>query len=163
MFVSSYNTYIQTNASDRVTKQKEQTSKSDTPFSTKFIKQPKLEQVAVSTLPVDYVNRAKSFNNMLEMKRQEEDFKNTDSKNTSKSLELTKEFMSRKTLQNAKTAYEDNSEMFSIYKKPHHSLDQTPSMDTTLPQNIQKLKEQNMRRTMVNTYMQNDKYYQITA
>lgn len=163
MFVSSYNTYIQTNASERITKQKEQSSKSDTSFSSKFLEQPKLEPVIVSTLPVDYVNIAKSFNNKLEMKKQEEALKNPNSDNSSKSKELTKEFMSRKTLQSAKSAYEDNSKMFSIYKKPHHSLDQTPTTDTTLPENIQRLKEQNMRRTMVNTYMQNDKYYQITA
>lgn len=163
MFVSSYNTYIQTNTSDKVTKQKDQTSKSEPSFSSKFLEQPKLEPVIVSTLPVDYVNKAKSFNNKLEMKRQEEALKNPNNDNASKSKELTKEFTSRKTLQNAQTAYEDNSKMFSLYKKPHHSLDQTPSTDTNLPENIQKLKEQNMRRTMVNTYLQNDRYYQITA
>lgn len=163
MFVSSYNTYIQTNASDKVPKQKEQTSKSDSSFSSKFLQQPKLEPVIVSTLPVDYINRAKSFNTKLEMKRQEDFLKNPQNDDISKSTELTKEFASRKTLQNAKSAYEDNSKMFSIYKKPHHSLDQTPATDTTLPENIQRLKEQNMRRTMVNTYMQNDKYYRITA
>jgi hypothetical protein len=163
MFVSSYNTYIQTNASDRVTKQKEQPAKSESSFSSKFLQEPKLDPVIVSTLPVDYVNRAKSFNTKLEMKRQEDALKNPDDDTTSKSKKLTKEFMSRKTLQSAKSAYEDNSKMFSIYKQPHHTLDQTPTTDKTLPENIQKLKEQNMRRTMVNTYIQNDKYYQITA
>ena len=163
MFVSSYNTYIQTNTSDRIPKQKEQPQKSGDSFSSKFLEQPKLEPAVISTLPVDYVNRAKSFNTKLEMKRQEEALKNPDSDDVLKSTELTKEFASRKTLQNAKSAYEDNSKMFSIYKKPHHSLDQTPVADTNLPENIQKLKEQNMRRTMVNTYMQNDKYYRITA
>lgn len=163
MFVSSYNTYIQPSATQRVTKEKEQPSKSGESFASKFLEQPKLEPLLTSTLPVDYVNKAKSFNNKLEMKRQEEALNNSQGEESFSSKDLTKEFASRKILQSAKTAYEDNSKMFSIYKQPQHTLDQTPTADKELPQNIQKLKEENMRRKMVNTYIQNDNYYKVTA
>ncbi|MCX6051987.1 MAG: hypothetical protein NTZ60_05680 [Campylobacterales bacterium] len=163
MFVSSYSTYIQTNASDRPAKTKESVSSNNTSFSSKLLAQPSLDLDSASDLPIDYVYRAKSFNTKLELQRQEEAFKNPENEFVSKSKELTKEFMGNKTLQNAKSAYEDNSKIFSLIRMPRHPLDQTPQTDTRLPENVQKLQEQNMRHIMVNTYAQNDKYYKITA
>ena len=66
-------------------------------------------------------------------------------------------------LKSAKVAYADNSVMFSLLKKPGISLNQIPKINKTLPQNIQDVKEDNLRNNMVNTYLENDKYHLITA
>ncbi len=163
MFVSSYSTYIQTNASERTNKSRESFSKDSSLFSSKLLDTPKLELQSASNLPVDYVYKAKSFNTKLELTRQEEALKNPFSDTIVQSKELTKSFMSTKILENAKSAYEDNTKMFSYSRKPHIALDQTPQMDTRLPENAQQMQELHMRHVMVNTYAQNDKYYKITA
>ncbi len=76
---------------------------------------------------------------------------------------VTKLFSSNATLQSAKVAYSSNSTMFSLLKKPTATIDQTPTIDKTLPLDIQEIKENNMRHLMVNTYLANDNYYQTTA
>ncbi|MCX6077102.1 MAG: hypothetical protein NTW78_09510 [Campylobacterales bacterium] len=163
MFVSSYNTYIQTNASEKSVKNRENSSKESSSFSSKLLDSPKFDLLFTSDLPVDYIYKAKSFNTKLELQRQEEALKNPENEFVAKSKELTKEFMGNKTLQNAKSAYEDNSKIFSLIRKPHAPLDQTPQTDSRLPANVQQLQELYLRKTMVNTYAQNDKYYNITA
>jgi hypothetical protein len=163
MFVSSYSTYIQTNASERSAKSKELSNKESSAFSSKLLEKMPLELTSTSNLPIDYLYKAKSFNTKLELNRQEEALKNPENEFISKSKELTKEYMSSKTLINAKNAYEDSTKIFTVFRKPQHSLDQTPQTDTRFPENIQKLKEENMRRVMVNTYTQNENYYKITA
>ena len=47
--------------------------------------------------------------------------------------------------------------------KPSVTLSQTPSIDKKQSLDIQKIQEKNLRQTMVNTYLANDKYFQITA
>ncbi|MFA6191675.1 MAG: hypothetical protein WC665_04905 [Sulfurimonas sp.] len=163
MFVSSYSTYIQVNASEKSARNKEVASKEGSNFSSKLLDSQKVDVEYISNLPVDYIYKAKSFNTKLELQRQEEALKNPENEFVAKSKELTKEFMGNKTLQSAKNAYEDNSKIFSLIRKPHVPLDQTPQTDTRLPANVQKLQELYLRHTMVNTYAQNDKYYNITA
>lgn len=163
MFVSSYSTYIQMNTSDKNVKGKEQSARESTPFTLKLLDAPTTEAQSASTLPIDYVNKAKSFNTKLEITRQEEALKNPENEFIAKSKELTKEFMGNKILQNAKNAYEDSTKVFSFSKKPHVPLGQTPQADSRLPEDIQKIQEANIRHIMVNTYAQNDKYYKITA
>ena len=77
MFVSSYNTYIQTNASERVAKQKEPVSReSSTSFSSHFLEEQKLELPHTLNLPVDYVSRGKSLSVKEEIKQQEKALQN---------------------------------------------------------------------------------------
>ena len=158
MYVSSYNTYIQTNTSKINEKEKLSQKEGESSFSSKLFKEPALKLSSLTNLPIDYT-KGKSSKNQQEIQRQlqnsEEQFKQE---------KLTKVFADKQKLQNASVAYKDNSKIFSLLQKPQtKTIDQTPKTDTKLPKNIQELKEENMRRVMVNAYTQNDKYYQITA
>jgi hypothetical protein len=151
MFISSYSTYVGTTASDKIDRRGVEYSKDDSEFFKSKLSQNQIEQTnIVKNLPIDYISNYKSFNN--QQKLQEQTLSQSEMK-----------FTQIKAMKSAKEAYEDNSKMFSLLRKPHVSLNQTPSIDEELPQDIQELKEKNLRHVMVNTYLANDKYYQITA
>lgn len=163
MFVSSYNTYIQTNTSSKSEKQRIEDAKSEVSFSSKLLRQPKQELSSFESVPVDYLLKGKSFKNKLEAQKQTQEFQDLESSELNRQDKITKTLTSQQTMQNAKIAYKDNSKIFSLMRKPLTTLDQTPKIDSKLPKNIQELKEKNMKMVMVNTYIQNDKYYKITA
>ncbi|QOY54172.1 hypothetical protein HUE87_09815 [Candidatus Sulfurimonas marisnigri] len=151
MFISSYNTYINTNSSDRTEKFREDHSKDEfKSFNLKSLPNSTIDSSSNKNLPVDYVSNYKSFNNQQKLQEQ---IKSQDE------IKYTK----IKDIKNAKVAYEDNSKMFSLSRKPTASLDQTPKIDKDIPKSIQELKESELRHIMVNTYTANDKYYQLTA
>ncbi|MDA7817631.1 hypothetical protein N9A28_05530 [Sulfurimonas sp.] len=151
MFISTYNTYINTNTSDKSIKdrfdhQKDsaQTFKSQLAKST--IAQPK----TLNNLPVDYVSNNKSF--QVQHKLQEQ---------TKNSFEV--KFQKVNAMKSAAAAYIENTTMFSYMKKPSSPIAKANKEDLYSPQNIQEIKEEKLRFTMINTYISNDKYYQITA
>jgi len=161
MFISSYNTYIQTNTSTRNEKQKEDGGGSS--FTSKLFEQPKLQLFSFTSLPVDYVQNTKSSRNKFAIEKQTQKLQDSKNDELYKQEKLTKKVSTQQTLQSAKTAYKDNAKLFSQIQKTKITLDQTPKVDPKLPENIQELKEQNMRRIMVNTYIQDDNYYKRTA
>ena len=151
MFVSSYNTYISTNTSDRTQKHgAEKSGRESASFDTKLSTKPTQVLNKLSNLPIDYVSNYKSYNNQQKLQEQTQDFNKT-------------KFTKMTAMSSAKVAYEDNSKLFSLLQKPHATQDQTPKIDKKLPKEIQEIKEKNLRHTMVNTYLANDNYYQITA
>ena len=163
MFVSSYNTYIQTNASHKTEKQKIEKSESDSAFSAKLFEKPKLK-LSSTSFPVDYISKGKSSKNQVEIQRQLFVLQNPENIEQKNQTKLKKAFTSQQKMKSAQTAYKDNSRLFSLLQKPQtKTIDQTPKVNVKLPENIQELKEENMRRVMVNAYIQNDKYYKITA
>lgn len=151
MFVSSYNTYISTNNSQRDTNQKVEKSKnfSDS-FESKLEQSVVLESKNTKNLPITYISNYKAFSNKQKL---QEEFQNKDAQKYSKI----------NTIQNAKNAYEDNSTIFSFFIEPKATQNQTPLIDKNLSPELQKAQEKQMRHIMVNTYLANDKYYQITA
>jgi hypothetical protein len=104
----------------------------------------------MQSLPIDYVSNNKTFQNQQKLNY---NFKNQD---------LAK-FIKDSTQQNAKTSYKQNSKMFSLIQKPLGTLNQTPKIDKTLPSNLQELKKQFIRRDMINTYISNQSYYNLTS
>ncbi|RLA77710.1 MAG: hypothetical protein DRG78_16760 [Epsilonproteobacteria bacterium] len=151
MFVSSYSTYINTSNPDRITKSQTDSKKSEIKsFQSVLTKSTPLHAYNSKNIPIDYISNYKSFNNQQKLQDQV------------KSKDEVK-FKKISDIKNAKVAYTDNSKMFSLLKVPEISLNQTPQINKNLPQNIQDLKENNLRYKMVNTYMSNDRYYQITA
>jgi hypothetical protein len=151
MFVSSFNTYISTNSSNKSEAYKERELKGEAEsFSDELSKSTVLKPYINSNLPVDYVSNYKSFSNQQKLHEQMQN------KNTQELKKLT-------VLNNAKTAYEENTKMFPLLKKPSLTLTQTPKIDEKLPRDVQEAKEKNLRHLMVNTYLANDKYYHITA
>ena len=162
MYVSSYNTYIQTNTSKTNEKQKISESKTDSYFSSKLREQPKLKLSSFVGLPVDYISKSSKI--LVKIQRQADKLQNPQDIEQNRQEKQMMKISQKQTLQSAKIAYKDNSKLFSLIQKPQtKTIDQTPKNNSKLPANIQKLKEENMRRVMVNTYIQNDKYYQITA
>ena len=158
MFVSSYSTHIQTSNSDKVAKQqqldkRESNAKS---FSEKLSSTSQPRSFKTSNIPVDYISKGLVLNNKQELENKQNNTKNETKNNLNK-------FTTKNSLINAKNAYEGNSKMFSLFTIPNIALNQTPSVEQTLPKEPQDIKELNMRHKMVNTYLANDNYYKVTA
>ncbi len=151
MFVSSYSTYVSTNNSQRVDKQRAGNSKTQgKSFESQLSQSSVLKSKNIQNLPINYISNYKAFSNKQKL---QEGFENS-TKN---------EYNKSKAINSAKTAYDDNSKIFSFLIEPKATQSQTPKVNEKLPSELQILQEQNMRHTMVNTYLANDKYYQITA
>jgi len=151
MFVSSYSTYISANTNDKITKPKfEQKKDEANAFNSILKKGSPLQAYSPKNMPIDYISNYKSLNNQQKLQEQ------VKSKDEIK-------FKKINDTKNAKVAYESNTSMFSLMRIPSSSLDLTPQISSNYPQNIQDVKEDNLRYKMVNTYLANDKYYQITA
>lgn len=165
MFVSSYSTYVYANTSNREVKEKTDNTKEGEALSYKVAQQPKTdtETTSLKSLPVDYIYKNQSFNNKLEIKSQQYQLQSQDNEEVVQPKELVKGFMGNKIIENSKQAYADNSETFSLYRQPQPTQDQTPRTDRKFTRDVQELQSQNMRAEMVNTYAQNDRYYQVTA
>jgi len=164
MFVSSYNTYINSNASSKNIKG-DYSSKNEPSrdFNSKLSDTLSAKPLINTFIPANYISPTKvQYNKQLFDSQQQELKKNVD-KEFKKTTETTSKFSTVSTLGKAKVAYAENSIMFSFWRKPQVALDQTPKIQADLPQELQELKEQKMRYVMVNTYLENDKYYQITA
>jgi len=154
MFVSSYNTYIATNSSQKIEKERLETQKtSSTAFKSKLLKAESKDVVLANTkLPLNYISNYKALNNRQQIQEQ----------NLAKSAEKTK-FTKINSMTNAKVAYTENSTMFSFLVKPKTTLDQTPRLDTRLPTPALEGQENAKKNIMVNTYIANENYYKITA
>ena len=151
MFISTYSTYVNTNTSEKSHRQADDRFKTKSePFNLEQAQSTLIKPNIIKNLPVDYVHNYKAFNNQLKLQEQVQ---------TPDEIK----FKKIKDLDSAKNAYEENSKMFPLFKKPSFSLSQPMIANKTLPQDIKELKEENLRHVMVNTYIANDKYYQITA
>ena len=164
MFVSAYNTYIQPNTSDKNIKSRfDKQNSSSASFKSKLFENSPPVDLKNSSLPVDYISKSKAFNNKLEIETQKEKLAANQEKPFNDTKRTIGRFIDQSSILNAKNAYETNSKMFSLIPKPHHPLDFTPKVDTNLPQKAQETKENHLRNKMVNTYMENEIYYKITA
>ncbi len=161
MFVSSYSTYVTANTSERTARTRSSDTKQSTSFSYKRSSDPK--PLLQHNLPVDYIAKSKTLGNKIELALQKELTQDDNNKELKQLKSSIKAFDTYTTLQNAKQAYKDNSKIFSLLRIPHATLDQTPTIDKKLPSELQKLQEKSLRQEMLNTYIQNDSYYQITA
>ncbi len=160
MFVSSYNTYIHTNSAQKSTKSSSENTQNDSKlFATKLAQHATSKSLQNSAKPINYVKEQNASYNKELLQSKEKSFIDEFRKTTASTQKYNTFF----TLNSAKNAYAENTTLFSLFRKAQTTLDQTPRIDKDIPQNIQELKEQNIRHTMVNTYIENDKYYQITA
>lgn len=160
MFVSSYSNFVPTSAvkNNKVSKLDEEKGRVEKNISS-FKQILNSESINRKSLPLDYVKSNQAFSN-----KQEIEYKKYLLKNKNDDSKKLRDVISKQnTFIEAKTAYEQNSVIFSLIKKPNITLSQTPKIDEKDPKEFQKLKEKNLRHIMVNTYLENDKYYQITA
>ena len=148
MFVSSYSTYINTN--DKLSKPKIDIQKvQEKSFNNILSKSTTLVAYDTKNLPINYISNYKSFSNKQKLLDNQ-----TKNKNTVKFKKIN-DFKKINNIKNAKDSYKSNSHMFSLVSIPKTTINQTPKIN-----NFNLL---NMKHKMVNTYIENDKYYQITA
>ena len=105
MFISSYNTYVGANSSDK-TSQRNLESKRDESksFSLELSKDSVPKSVITKNLPIDYVSNNKSFNTQQKLQEQ------------IKSADETK-FKNIKNINSAKNAYEEGERSLQSVKK----------------------------------------------
>jgi hypothetical protein len=153
MFVSSYNTYISTDTSNKSQRERVDTSKErKSSFDTKLLNNDSKNIVATNNkLPLSYISNYKALSNQQKL---QEDLNQNFAKT---------KFTKINKINNALSAYMENSTMFPLLQKPKLTLNQTLKTDKKLPQDTQKAKESIIRRDMINTYIANDNYYKITA
>ncbi|MEO1953906.1 MAG: hypothetical protein ABGW74_04305 [Campylobacterales bacterium] len=145
MFVSSFNTYI-SDVNLKKARQNTQKAKDAEKFDFSLNLQ-KNQQVLTSTFdaktPINYISNYKSFANKQKLQ---------DKQLTKKPID---KFSKINKMQNAKTSYEVNSKKFSLLRVPHITLNQVQKSEEKLPIKLQ--------QKMVNTYIDNENYYKITA
>jgi len=152
MFVSSYSTYIDTNRLQKSQETQKEERKSDSSaFAKKLNLNPAKLQQSSANIPINYISDYKVLNNQQRLQQETQ-------QNTQK-LKFTK----IKAFDSAKTAYSDNTKIFSLLIKPKATLNQTPRVDKKMPLNAQEAKESIMKHEMVNAYIANENYYRITA
>ncbi len=151
MFVSSFSTYINTESTNRAKQERVQENKSTAEsFETKLLSKT-VQNVATSPkFPINYISNYKALNNQQKLQENPQNSEKT-------------KFAKLEAEVEAKHAYSDNSKIFSLILAPRATLDQTPKINKELPKNIQDIKENNLRHTMLNTYIANESYYRITA
>lgn len=144
MYVSLFSTYVQTDSSKKTSSPKSNYEQNSS-YVKNTKKSPQTQLTLLKNLPIDYISKNEGFASRLKAQNYNKDLEKS-----------TKKYADSKTMQSAKSAYEYNSKISFISQKAEITLNQTPLYDS-------KLQETNVRLKMVNTYIQNDKYYQVTA
>jgi hypothetical protein len=156
MFVSSYSTYIQTNANDKNVKQKDVSYGKDSGFSSKLLKESVTDTAKNASLPVDYIAKNNNFYTKLFLEKHQDE-------QSAQTKELTHKFIDQSTLQDAKKAYTQMPKMSSFFRETIMALDKKLQDEAKPSQATQEIKDVNIRKLMINTYIANDNYYKITA
>jgi len=164
MFVSSFSTYITNDNTQKVSKSRDESSKANSKLFQYSATESPTKFLSTSNRPINYISQGQAQHNKQILQTKQEDIKNLQKENFVKTEKSVNSFNLHVTFKNAQTAYKANSIMFPRLRKPQTTtVNQNPKVDKELPQDIQKIKEQNIRHIMVNTYLANDNYYQITA
>jgi len=147
MYVASYVTYIPTITSSKTTTQRDEsaTTKKAPSFSLEQKQQNIPQQTEEKVLP-----QKQTYLPNYNFLRQQTSYKDLDT------------FGKVKNYKDAKTAYSENSRMYSLAQKPKSVVGGT-KVDLQLPQEAITAKENLSKKDMVNTYLENERYYQITA
>jgi uncharacterized protein YcbK (DUF882 family) len=149
MFVSSYNTYIPQKTTHKPQESTQENNEREftTDGSKLFAKQ--LDKVVTSSvkIPLNYISNYKSLHNHQLLEQQSKSNKN---------YAQTK-FSKINTMQSAQNAYSQNSQLFSLLPKPKIALADVIKLPKNLQQNSA------FKSKIVNTYIENDNYYKITA
>lgn len=138
MFVSSYNTYINPNTIDKNSKVDAKLPANKNSFKSSLQEISDVKLANISALPINYIKTTQILKNRQKL----------DDNSPSKELKSAKSISA---LNSSKIAYDDNSKMFSLIKKPQIPLAQTAANNLTLKQSI------------VNSYIADDRYHKITS
>ena len=156
MFVSSYSTYLHTNTTDKnAKKDASKELSSEKSFNLKGLTSPQNTTKPLVNTPVNYQSNQQFLR--IKAKAQQQVDQNTQNNQTTKFSIMNSQIK-------ASSAYSDNSTMFSLMPKNQPTIKQTTqNINQHLPQEIKDIKESFLKVKMVNTYISNNNYYQITA
>jgi hypothetical protein len=163
MFVSSYSTYISPNTSEKSQKTRDisraEGATKDYKSSVSSVSQQTL--VADSTkLPLSYISNYKALSNRQQF---DEQLKNTAQTTKDTSTSAKDRFSKISAMGNAQVSYTENSKMFPIISKPKVTLNQAAPLDKKTSKDIPQNAQNTLKTQMLNTYIENDNYYKITA
>jgi len=145
MYVASYVTYISPFQSTKVNVQRDESAeKKGTSFSLEQKKQ------STNTLQTEKYTPKETYLPHYNFLRQQQPNKELDA------------FEKMKNYQDAKVAYKENSQMYSLARKPK-SVIGGPKIDLQIPKEAQEAKKSISKQEMINTYIENENYYRITA
>ena len=151
MYVSTFNTYVNSESTAKTHENRAQKGKSNLEsFEEKHLSKTVKNVDVSSKFPINYISNYRALNNQQRLQE------NPQNSEKSKYLKLEAKI-------EAQNAYSNSSKIFSRILAPRTTIDQTPRIDKKLPKNIQDIKEKNLRHTMVNTYISNENYYRVTA
>lgn len=153
MFVSSYSTFLHTNAIDKNAKKDAPKELSpEKSFSTKSLDSSQNTTKPLIVTPVNYQSNHQFLKTKAKVQQQVE-------QNTQPA-----KFTTMNSQIKASSAYTSNSTMFSLMPKSQPIVKHnTQEINQNLPQEVKDLKESFLKIKMVNTYISNNNYYQITA
>jgi len=139
MFVSSYNTYISKSNSQNV-KQDSNHRNSSKEYSNKlFTIDNNIKNESVTTLPLNYISEYKSLSNQQKLVKKDQSQEN--------------KYNKINTFVSAKKAYNENSISFTISYTPKPAISEINNNSILNVSTTQAL----------NTYIENDNYYRVTA
>ncbi|WP_373069350.1 hypothetical protein [Sulfurimonas sp.] len=156
MFVSTYSTYLNANSVNKSAKERELNSSSSSSklFENALKTSTLSSNKPLVNIPVNYISHNKIMSTKERLNEQLK--QNSIEANIQKFTNINSKI-------HAPSSYADNTKMFSLMLKEQQTLKGKDPINKDLPKEIQELKESNLRTTMVNTYLENDKYYRITA
>jgi len=147
MFISSYSTFVNANLNNKITK-KEDSSSTNKAFEKHLQKNTFTNFNLQKNTPVNYISQYKTLSTKEKINDQlRQNVLQTNLKKLST--------INAQTI--APSAYSANTKMFSLMIKYPNAPKQLENTQ------LKTLKEPMQRVNMVNTYLENDKYYQITA
>lgn len=156
MFVSSYSAYIQTNSDNKNIKNRDVSHANSSNYSSKVYEENLPKSSNKASFAVDYIAKNNSFYTKLFLEKNQDE-------QSEQTKNLTHKFIDQNTLQDAKKAYTQVPKMASFFRETFMALDKTLQVEPKFTQSSQNLKEAKMRKLMINTYIDNDNYYKITA
>jgi len=144
MYVSSFNTFVQATTTNKIASQKIDYSKGDS-FNKALTKNSHVALLSNQNPTINYISKNNYFTSKLEQKEYQQD-----------AGVLSKKFKESHRTQDAKKAYEENSNISFLFQKVDVTISDTKTYNS-------KVAEKNAYSEMINTYIENDKYFQITA
>jgi len=142
MFIASYATYVPTVSTAKINSAKEKDFTPKTDISADKKSTPEKIETPLG------LNKTISSYNLY-------------NKEKNRNLDLYEKI---KKFQNAQTAYKETTQPFSSMRKPKAPQQNSFStLNLTLPQEAKNAQESLLKTKMVNTYIENDNYYKVTA
>jgi len=144
MYISTFSTFTHNSTLNKSTNGELSKTKKNI-FSDNRVEKKSINSLEKEQLPVNYISKNSSFSTQLMLQTSNQKLAN-----------ITQNYSNIKRTKNAKAAYEENSHISFSFYKVENTLSQIVHYES---QPVEKASYKNM----LNIYIENEKYYQITA